>query len=96
MFGIRTGMELSVLKSLRDLSSGINNLVVFYSKNIFLSKKRSISASLFCPGSSLFSQAVASQVFSAPESLTTVFGMGTGVASPSLPPGMFTAFNGYF
>ena len=34
-------------------------------------------------GIALFSRAVASQVFSAPKSLTTVFGMGTGGTSSS-------------
>ena len=37
-------------------------------------------------GSDLSSRAVSSQVLSALESLTTVFGMGTGGTSPSLPP----------
>ena len=37
-------------------------------------------------GGDLFSRAVTSQVSSALESLTAVFGMGTGVASPSFPP----------
>jgi hypothetical protein len=37
-------------------------------------------------GRDLFFQAVTSQVSSAPESLTAVFGMGTGVASLSYPP----------
>ena len=38
------------------------------------------------PGDDLLSQDPAVQVPSALESLTSVFGMGTGVASPSLPP----------
>ncbi len=37
-------------------------------------------------GSDLSSRAVSSQVLSALESLTSVFGMGTGGTSPSLPP----------
>ena len=37
-------------------------------------------------GSDLSSRAVSSQVLSALESLTSVFGMGTGGSSPSLPP----------
>ena len=37
-------------------------------------------------GSDLSSRAVASQVLSARGSLTSVFGMGTGVASQPLPP----------
>ena len=37
-------------------------------------------------GSDLSSRAVSSQVLSALESLTAVFGMGTGGTSPSLPP----------
>ena len=39
------------------------------------------------PGSDLLSHRVAPAVPSALESLTSVFGMGTGVASPELPPG---------
>ena len=39
------------------------------------------------PGSDLLSHAVTSAVPSALEGLTTVFGMGTGVAPPALPPG---------
>src|SRR5438445_534818 len=39
------------------------------------------------PGSDLLSHAVASGVPSAREGLTSVFGMGTGVAPPALPPG---------
>jgi hypothetical protein len=39
------------------------------------------------PGSVLLSHRVAPAVPSALESLTSVFGMGTGVASPELPPG---------
>jgi hypothetical protein len=37
-------------------------------------------------GEYLLSRAVASQISSARESLTSVFGMGTGVASPSVSP----------
>ena len=44
-------------------------------------------ASKFYPGSDLLSHAVASAVPSALEGLTAVFGMGTGVAPPALPPG---------
>ena len=40
----------------------------------------------FDVGISLFSQAVSSQVFSAPLSLTSVFGMGTGGPSASSTP----------
>src|SRR5215510_10431731 len=39
------------------------------------------------PGGVLLSHRVAPAVPSALESLTSVFGMGTGVASPALPPG---------
>ena len=39
-----------------------------------------------CVGISLFSRAVTSQVFSAPLSLTSVFGMGTGGPSASSTP----------
>ena len=46
-------------------------------------QKRLAEASLsVCVGVNLFSRAVASQVFSAPVSLTTVFEMGTGGPSP--------------
>ena len=41
------------------------------------------------PGNDLPSQGLASQVLSALESLTAVFGMGTGVASPPSSPGKF-------
>ena len=41
-------------------------------------------------GSALFSRAVASQVSSAHASLTSVFGMGTGVSSPPKPPDMLS------
>ncbi len=40
----------------------------------------------FTPGSVLLSHTVASVVPSALEGLTSVFGMGTGVAPPLLPP----------
>jgi hypothetical protein len=39
------------------------------------------------PGSDLLSHTVTSAVPSALEGLTSVFGMGTGVAPPALPPG---------
>ena len=39
------------------------------------------------PGDDLFSQEVAPRVSSALESLTSVFGMGTGVTSPLASPG---------
>ena len=39
------------------------------------------------PGDDLFSQGVAPRVSSALESLTSVFGMGTGGASPLASPG---------
>lgn len=41
---------------------------------------------LLCVGVFLFSRAVSSQVFSAPLSLTSVFGMGTGGPSVSSTP----------
>ncbi len=48
-------------------------------------KKTSHMRSLFVyPSNALLSQAAARQVSSAPQSLTTVFGMGTGVSSASL------------
>jgi hypothetical protein len=40
------------------------------------------------PGSDLLSHAVTSAVPSALEGLTSVFGMGTGVAPPASPPGI--------
>src|SRR5690349_2171081 len=39
------------------------------------------------PGGDLFSRKAALSVSSALESLTSVFGMGTGMASPLVPPG---------
>ena len=45
-------------------------------------------ASLNYPGSDLLSHAVTSAVPSALEGLTSVFGMGTGVAPPASPPGI--------
>ena len=44
-------------------------------------------------GGDLLSRTVTSQVPSALESLTSVFGMGTGGTSPSLPPEMVSCFN---
>src|SRR5207245_576667 len=44
--------------------------------------------SAFYPGSDLLSHAVAHAVPSAQEGLTSVFGMGTGVAPPATPPGI--------
>ena len=49
-------------------------------------KKRYPNGYLLCSGSVLLSRAVAHQVSSALKSLTTVFGMGTGVTSLLLPP----------
>jgi hypothetical protein len=43
---------------------------------------------MFYPGSDLLSHAVTSAVPSALEGLTSVFGMGTGVAPPASPPGI--------
>ncbi len=43
------------------------------------------------PGSDLLSHAGARAVPSALEGLTTVFGMGTGVAPPESPPGKLSA-----
>ena len=43
-------------------------------------------------GSVIFSRAVARQVSSALESLTSVFGMGTGGSSPLLPPDSCLSF----
>ena len=40
------------------------------------------------PGGYLLSHAVTSAVPSAQEGLTSVFGMGTGVAPPAMPPGI--------
>ena len=45
------------------------------------------------PGDFLLSQGPASQVPSALKSLTSVFGMGTGVASSLKPPGNFISFS---
>ena len=43
------------------------------------------------PGNDLLSHAVTSAVPSALEGLTSVFGMGTGVAPPATPPGTLAA-----
>ena len=48
------------------------------------------------PGSDLLSHAVAHEVPSALEGLTSVFGMGTGVAPPLWPPGIFELASGSF
>ena len=42
------------------------------------------------PGSVLLTHSLAAAVSSALEDLTSVFGMGTGVAPPAWPPGIFT------
>jgi hypothetical protein len=47
----------------------------------------------FNPGNDLPSQGLSSQVLSALESLTSVFGMGTGVASPPSSPGILFSQN---
>ena len=51
-------------------------------------KKASLSTCFFGSGSDLLSRAASHQVPSALQSLTTVFGMGTGVTSASLSPNM--------
>ena len=51
-----------------------------------LYKKRATTIALFQTGNVLLSQAVARQVSSALRNLTSVFGMGTGVASVLLSP----------
>jgi hypothetical protein len=43
------------------------------------------------PGDDLFSRKAALSVSSALESLTSVFGMGTGVASPLESPGLYAS-----
>ena len=43
------------------------------------------------PGDDLFSRKAALSVSSALESLTAVFGMGTGVASPLESPGLYAS-----
>ncbi len=43
---------------------------------------------MYYPGNDLLSHAVTSAVPSALEGLTSVFGMGTGVAPPASPPGI--------
>ena len=50
-----------------------------------------IALGIFCVGIDLSFQSVARQVFSAPVSLTSVFGMGTGGPSPLKTP----TVNGY-
>ena len=61
-------------------------------KTTFLyAKKAVITTALFdCSGSYLLSRAVSHQVSSAWQSLTTVFGMGTGVTSVLSPPDKLT------
>ena len=56
-------------------------------------KKRAQSMSSFKikTGNDLLSQAASRQVSSALESLTSVFGMGTGVSSPLLSPDLSLA-----
>ena len=49
-------------------------------------KKERRLRSSFCSGDDLLSRAASRQVSSALQSLTTVFGMGTGVTSASLSP----------
>ena len=51
--------------------------------------RETYSVSLGCVGYELSSRAVASQVFSALVSLTSVFGMGTGGPSPLKTPTAF-------
>ena len=46
---------------------------------------------LIYPGTGLLSQPVARQVPSTLEGLTSVFGMGTGVAPPLIAPGIFAS-----
>ena len=63
---------------------------VFLIRSICNSQKQEPHAcawgSCFCVGTYLSSRAASSQVLSAPVSLTAVFGMGTGVPSPSSAP----------
>ena len=54
--------------------------------NKHIKKEQHCCCSFCLPGDDLLSQDPAVQVPSALESLTSVFGMGTGVASPSLSP----------
>ena len=65
----------------------INFFTVQECKFLYSKKDLSFPTSLFFyPGSFLLSRAVTSQVSSALQSLTTVFGMGTGVTSVLSPP----------
>src|SRR5439155_472699 len=55
---------------------------------VFRSRRAALGAGINRdPGDDLFSQGAAPSVSSALESLTAVFGMGTGVASPLESPG---------
>ena len=65
-----------------------NLLKIYTQKSTY--KENFISAS-FSSGDDLISRAVAHQVSSAQRSLTTVFGMGTGVTSSLLPPNIYTS-----
>ena len=55
-------------------------------KNTNLSKEPRLLTRFFCVGNDLFSRAVSSQVSSALQSLTSVFGMGTGGPSALKSP----------
>ena len=52
-----------------------------------------VTRALIYPGNDLLSHAVTSAVPSALEGLTSVFGMGTGVAPPASPPGIGRQLN---
>ena len=72
-----------VLRSGEHRSSLLHLPQLYTSSRTGEKQKRLAEASLsVCVGVNLFSRAVASQVFSAPVSLTTVFEMGTGGPSP--------------
>ena len=61
--------------------------IIFICRCLKINKAAGIEpAALINSGGDLFFRAVTSQVSSARESLTTVFGMGTGVTSLSYPP----------
>ena len=60
---------------------------------VILKKEHSFEYSFVNSGDVLLSQAVAHQVSSALRSLTTVFGMGTGVTSSLLPPNVCLKLN---
>jgi hypothetical protein len=77
--------QFSKISSVSDSSSAGNDAI--YTLSYLLSRKKSLPDSfLNFPGDYLLSHTAARAVPSAQKSLTSVFGMGTGVASSLSPP----------